>query len=577
MPELAPSRRLALLALGYGLYVLGGPGQLTASGTPLASLGLVPWVLATSRPGPFKKTVEGLAGGLALVLQTTWMGIVFWFAIPWLLVGYACWSIWGGWLSKRLARRLPLALVAPLAWVGFESLLAWTPPPIGLSWLRLGHYAADWPLLAGSGRVWGVAGIGFVLAAVAGLIADLVRVRRIPGAPPAGLASWIAGALPACLALVLALVVPAPAAQPGPGLLLVQPAFEQARKQSAGTPEELLRDSWLLTRDGMLAQRASGGGPPDLVCWGETMMPYPLVGPGLASEIEGLEVDPWHPWASFEPRRRGQLVEMCGSWEEALIELLYRAPADASSSAGAAPVLTERTSFLTGVEVHVAQDGRLRRTNSVVLWGADGERRGVGRKVHLAPGGETMVGLERLAWVRDVIYEVAGYVPDFLAGEEAEVIELPNADGDPWRFGATVCFDNAFGDVYAGPLRRGPLDFHLVVSNEAWYEDSQELDQMIAFSRLHAICTGRAFVRCANSGVSAAFDAEGRELARLVVDGRDREVPGTLFVDVPVPVDGGGRTPFVHLQPWLLPLFALVAALLALTAGRGEKKGSEPG
>ena len=38
---LAPRRRLALLAIGYALYVLGGPGVLTTGGSPLGALGVV--------------------------------------------------------------------------------------------------------------------------------------------------------------------------------------------------------------------------------------------------------------------------------------------------------------------------------------------------------------------------------------------------------------------------------------------------------------------------------------------------------------------------------------------------------
>lgn len=561
MPDLAPRRRLALLALGYTIYVACSPGMLFPGGSPLGALGLVPWALATSRPGPRKKLIEGLTGGAAFVAQTTWMGIVFWFAIPWLFVGYTCWAIWGGWLSKRLARRLPLALATPLAWIGFESLLAWTPPPIGLSWLRLGHYLADWPALAGSGRVWGVAGLGFVLAALAGLAADLLRARRERSSFIAlPRLAWIAGLGPALAAAVLAVLVPVPETQPGPRLLLVQPAFEQARKQLLLNRQELFGESYALTLEALDDLSARAERAPDLVVWGESMLPYSMVEPGLAEVVDELEIDPWHPWAGL--KQSGSLVDVVESWNGWEREVL-RAFYDSAPARPAA--LPPGTHFLAGVDLHAAHEGRLRRVNAVILWNEQRARVGTGRKQHLAPGGETMVGLEAFEVVRDIIFEVANYVPDLLPGERIEVLHLPGPAGERWAFGASVCFDNAFSDAYAGPLRREATDFHLVVSNEAWYRDSQELDQMIAFSRLHALCTARSFVRCANSGVSAAFGPDGRELARLVVDGSDREVRGTLVVDVPVPVSADpGRTPFVWLEPWLLPGFALLAAALAI-------------
>jgi len=565
---LSPLRRLALLALGYAIYVLAGPGVLLPEGSPLGALGLVFWALAASRPGPGRKRVEWLAGACAFTLQTTWMGIVFWFAIPWLFVGWGCWAVYVGGLVRRLGRRLPLSLATPIAWAGFEGLLVWVPPPLGLSWLRLGHYLSDWPALAGSGRVWGVAGLGYLLAALAGFLADL-WVARQEGRRWPGRASWLGVGLPVVLAAGFALAVPPPATEAGPRLLLVQPAFEQARKQSAGTSNELFRDSFELTRRGLAELAAAGEAAPDLVCWGETMVPWAIAEPGLAGRIGELTVDPWHGLADVPlPERAAALRRLDG--DEAMILRVLFDPEQG---------LEPSTRFLSGIVTYVGREGRLRRTNSVVLWDAQGARLGRVEKTHLAPGGETMVGLEAFGWVRDLIYEVANYVPDFAAGEPGGVLELPRAGGSPWRLGATVCFDNAYEDVYAAPLRAGPVDFHLVVSNEAWYEDAQELDQMIAFSRLHALCTARAFVRSTNSGVSAVFGPRGEELARLVVGGRDREVPGTLAVRVPVPSSGSAaeRTPYVWLQPWLAPALALLPWLILAGAHRlGRRPSGKP-
>lgn len=567
--ELAPRRRMLMLAIGYGIYVLAGPGILFSGGTPLGAFGLVLWALCASRPGPRKKRIEWIAGAIAFTLQGTWMGIVFWFSLVWLFLGYGCWAVWGGWLMKKLARRMPLALATPLAWIGFESLLAWTPPPIGLSWLRLGHYLADSPVLAGSGRVWGVMGVGFVLAALAGLVADGVRARSLA----VGRGSWFFGLAPAALAVLLAVVFSAPETEPGPRLMLVQPAVEQARKQISGDPATLFRESIALTERGLLELETRGEPAPNLVCWGETMMRPMFVADGLVDVIADLTVDPWNPLSELTREqlvpyaRRNRAIEReilhaffgrGGSFQERL-----------SSTERATNNWNGRTRLLAGAEILAAHEGRVRRTNAILLWDDTG-RRGFGLKQHLAPGGETMVGLEEVEFVRDIMFNVGGYVPDLLAGTETSVLVLDGEAGESWRMGLSICFDNAFGDVYASPLAAGDLDFHMVASNEAWYEDAQELDQMVAFSRMHALCTGRSFVRCANSGVSCAIGPDGRELARLVVDGSDRQVAGTLTVDVPVPTAAAAatRTPYIGLQPWLLPFGALLPLLVLLLLSR---------
>ena len=528
---LRPLRRLGLLALAYSIYVACSPGVLFAQGTPLATIGVVFWALAASRPGPKAFRTEWFAGTLGFGALIWWMGYVFLPILPLIVAGYGVYAAYGGALLRRLSARWSLALATPLAWVGFESLLAWVPPPAGLSWLRLGHFLNDWPLLAGSGRVWGVTGLSFALAALAGLAAELwVRRRRGESFRPRA-SALIAGLAPAALALALGWIVPAPAMVAGPRLLLVQPAFEQARKQFAD-PRQLLTDSVVMTREALAAIEERQEPLPDLVCWGETMLPYRLAGKGLAEAAPGeLSLDPWHEWAGLEPDALRAAIEGLVEREATILPLLYggrteyfrrRYPGGVELSR----TLPEGTSFLSGVVLAVVEDSRLRRTNNVVLWDAEGKRAGVAGKVHLAPGGETMVGLERFAFVRKVIYELAAYVPDLLAMPRAGVLTLRGADGREWRFSATVCFDNAFTDVYAEPLREGPLDFHLVVSNEAWYRRSHELDQMVAFSRLDALCTGRSVVRATNGGVSVLIGPDGAEIERLVVGGGGPDGPG---------------------------------------------------
>ncbi|MFT7667395.1 MAG: apolipoprotein N-acyltransferase [Planctomycetota bacterium] len=556
-------RRFGYLALAYAIYVLAGPGMLIPEGSPLGALALIPWALSASRPGPYKKRIEWLCGGIAFTSQVAWMGIVFWFSILWLFIGFGCWAVWGGWLMKHLARVLPLTIATPLAWVGFESFLAWTPPPIGLSWLRLGHYLCDWPVLAGSGRVWGVVGLGFLLATIAGFGAELYLSKTAREPVKVARGSWIALASVLAFALLSSFIVRPPGSKPGPRLLLIQPNIAQARlMQRTLTREDLFMESLDLTREGLEELAARGERAPDLVCWSETILPYPVAGENLKAESAALEIAPWLSFPDGTARERLQAIGLLERNEAGTLRSIYGG--DLGFGRSIPFVLDKDTAFFSGVQTFISREGRMRRTNSAILWGSDGKRLGSASKRHLAPGGETMVGLERWQWVRDIIWEVAGYVPDLAPALELETLALPGVDGQSWNFGATVCFDNGFTDVYAEPLRKGPLDFHLIVSNEAWYLASQEFDQMVAFTRMMALCTARSASRCSNSGISAGFGMQGEELARIVVDGRDREVRGTLVVDVPVPEAGAAapRTPFIWLEPWLKPFAALLPLLL---------------
>ncbi len=546
-PEpLAALPRLGWLACAWGLTFLAGPGILGGDPSPLGIAGLALWAWTARRGGPRAFACEWLAAGVLFAAQLSWIRFVWWPPVLFGGVALGVYPALAGVLLRRLAPRLPLPLAAALAWTSLECLRALVPPPLGMGWLRLGHFALEIPLLAGSARVWGVEGLSFVLAALAGGLAQLAARRRLGRGP----ALWASG--PALVGLALAAAVPAPQTRPGPSLLLVQPAIAQERKRSA-PPEETFRASLTLTREGLERLEREGRPAPDLVCWGETMLRALLVG----RELEGAQ-EPVHfdPWSEVTDEEIPELFAGLGRRERLLLQYVA---ADLNAT------VSPKTSFLTGAEVLVREGSRVRRTNAVVLYDALGRRGGRALKRHLVPGAESLMGLERSRAVRGLVHELAGYVPDFLAGEETGILTL-EGERRSWRIAASVCFDNAFEDVYTDPVRAGPVDLHLVVSNEAWYRGSFELDQMLAFSRLQALSTGRSVVRVANSGVTCAFDPSGRELARLWVSGVDREIPGTLAVRPPVPTDATARTPYIFLQPllaWVLALAGLAGWFLS--------------
>lgn len=561
LSPLAPRRRLLLLIAGWGIYTLGGPGVLSSGGSVLGLLGFALWASAVCRPGPRAKLVEYLTASVFLGMQLTWIGYVFWPTLPYIFLGAGAYGLLGGVLLRKALRVMPLGLATGLGWIGAETLRAVVPPPFGMGWLRAGHYFHTVPEWLGSARVWGVVGLGFIGVAAAGALAEVWLAKRGVMRLRWGWRGPLIALMPLACAPLIARLVPAPQTEPGPRVLLVQPGFEQKRKQGTN-PVELFREQIRLTRTAL----AELDEPPELVCWGETMLTASLVDPNLrslvkaaaeAGDLQPLEIAPW------DDLGEDPLVQ----W----IELFDRLVADRVDYGVFQSALPQGTAFLSGAERFVAFEGKLRRQNTIALWGPDGRLAGVSEKQHLAPGGETMLGFERFQIVRDVIYSLAHYVPDFLAGEFTSVLPLATAAGDHYAIAATACFDNAFVDVYLDPVAREPVDFHVVVSNEAWFRKSQEYDQMLAFSRCSAVASGRSLVRATNGGVSTAFDPTGHEIARLRVDGEDRMVRGTLLVEVPVPLESGEVPPFArHFRLWRYG--AVIAAFLFAGIGATRKR-----
>lgn len=578
MTDSAPesTRPLGALRRGAGslatwaLLVLATPGALFADGSAtLAAVALVPWGLTASRPGRWAFGVELGAGFLGMT------GLCWWVSYVWvgtlLTVGLmpAVWMACGGVVLRRLVRGgLGLLWAVPLAWIFADTLRHFVEPPFSFGWMRHGQNLLGAPLFCGSARLWGIGGLGFALAAVSGGVCAALRARE---GGRRGVVLVMGLAPLALCALITFLTRPTPVVD-GPQVLCVQPAIEQRRKQSAG-PIPIFEESLRLTEQELRRLAAAGEEPPDLVCWAETMFPYPLLESGLDRRVgEGLAFPPWH-----EPAWTPEFMHRVMELERHLLQgpffgLGLADPADR--------LLPEGTSLLVGAEYYLEHEGLVRRANAAFLFGPDGERGPAAGKRHLVPGGESMLGLERFAWVRDAAHAVAGYVPDMLAFDEVVLQELVTRGGDRVPFGASVCFDNLYDDLYVEPLRDGRrLDFHLIVSNEAWFRGSWEMDQMVAFSKGIALISGRSVVRVTNSGVTCVIGPDGRERVRLEVAGEDRQVAGVLSARVPVPEAGAEASfpPFVRLERCWLGLWMGLPLLLALVLGRRSVTGPAGG
>lgn len=575
--------RALLAAAAWALTLLAQPGLLGPDGAGwLGFVALGPWALAVAAPGPRPLRVLWAASALGLIGWFAWMR----YLLPWLLpvMGAvpALWIVLGARVTRALARGgWPLALACPAGWILGEVLRFGLPEPLSFGWWRLGVLLHDLEPLNGSARVWGTWGLSWVLAATGGLCADLLR-----GGGRVSVASWSWGLGPLGAGLVLGLATAPPAMRPGPRVLLVTPGLEQSLKAfSRDRLQTHFVDPVALTQEGLAG---AGDDLPDLICWGETMLPARVVAPeALEASRAGAQRPAWAgaPWTTAD-------LEGAEAYTSALVEgVLFgrptrvptslglalaarRAPFAAAVEAGRA-VLPGGTSLLTGVEEVVLHDGQLRRRNAAALWTPGGERAAVVAKTCLVPAAEDPAGFTELPFLLDALLAVGGYVPDFVAGGAQGVVSFPTRGGAPARTAVVVCYDNVFDGPFASPLAREEVDFFTVLSNEAWYEDSVEMDHMVAFSRLAALSAGRAVARATNSGASVVLGPDGRLLAELAPGGQRRMARGTLACQVPIPEAPRALTPWARtagLQPWLWMLPGLLGALLLRFRSRPSKE-----
>ncbi len=150
-------------------------------------------------------------------------------------------------------------------------------------------------------------------------------------------------------------------------------------------------------------------------------------------------------------------------------------------------------------------------------------------KAHLVPFGEYMpfrsiLGIDKIA---------AGSV-DYSPGPGPRTVTLPGLPS----FSPLVCYEVIFpGAVVSGTDPRP--DWLLNLTNDAWYGKTAGPHQHLTMARIRAVEEGLPLVRATNTGITAAFDAYGREIGRLpleeagVLDLRlPRPLPPTLYARI---------------------------------------------
>lgn len=77
-----------------------------------------------------------------------------------------------------------------------------------------------------------------------------------------------------------------------------------------------------------------------------------------------------------------------------------------------------------------------------------------------------------------------------------------------------ICYESIYGEFVTEYARNG-AQFFSILTNDAWWGNTQGHKQLLSYARLRAIENRRAIARSANTGVSAFIDAQGRIVTSL--------------------------------------------------------------
>jgi len=178
-------------------------------------------------------------------------------------------------------------------------------------------------------------------------------------------------------------------------------------------------------------------------------------------------------------------------------------------------------------------------------------------KTRLVPFGEYIPFRQQLGWLTKISKAAPS---NMIPGDGARVMTAPLPGGRRLRLGVLICFEAAFPDMSRVDTLHGA---QLIVyqTSDSTFQGSWALAQHASLSAVRAAETGRPVVQAALTGVTAAFDAQGRQLTWLGAARR-----GVAFARINL-VSWTHLTLFDHIGdtvPWAAMAICVLAALVAL-------------
>jgi apolipoprotein N-acyltransferase len=155
-----------------------------------------------------------------------------------------------------------------------------------------------------------------------------------------------------------------------------------------------------------------------------------------------------------------------------------------------------------------SRGGKVQLLNNAYLVNAKADLLGVYAKQHLVPFGEYVPWADIFHFAQNASVGPVSFVP----GKNPGPLLL---GGLP--LGVLICYEDIFPDIARQTVARG-AQILINITNDGWYGDTSGPYQELEISRWRAIECRVPLARAANTGISAIFDAAGRECGSLSLD-----------------------------------------------------------
>jgi apolipoprotein N-acyltransferase len=477
---------------------------------PLAFVCLVPWfvVIASGRNATTAYVVSYLLGLAFFLINLSWLGPVTVEGMVALSAYLAVYYPLVACPVRHAVRRrgLPLAIIAPVAWVATELCRALVIS--GFPWFFLGHTQYRLETLIQISDLVGAYGVSFVVVAVNGVIADLLlrrfwkdRPATCPTRPVTRLGPVFAAAL-LLFTVVYGLVqLNRDTTTPGPKIAVLQQDYPNYTD-----PERAMRQPSAYERAQTYAELLlqARQADPDLYLLPET---------------------PWY--MALNP----EYLRWQGDNGTTVSKLSYEMLRDHAVATGSCVV----TGAMTIIPTPYAVQATDVKHNSAYVFSPDGRPPERYDKNHCVYFGEVVpfrYGRLRFLylWLNDRMpFGQGGFEYSITPGTEFNVFSMkPKSNPDrEYSFATPICYEDVMPYVsrrfVTDPeTRQKRVDMLLNISNDGWFGHSDEHPQHLAICAFRAVENRVPVARAVNTGISGFIDSNGHIHDLVNVGGRWR-------------------------------------------------------
>ncbi|HET8810254.1 MAG TPA: apolipoprotein N-acyltransferase [Flavobacteriaceae bacterium] len=143
-----------------------------------------------------------------------------------------------------------------------------------------------------------------------------------------------------------------------------------------------------------------------------------------------------------------------------------------------------------------------------------------------------VVGVENFPY-QAVLKPILGDAMIDLGGTVAMKTTQPNRevflmDGGT-KVAPIICYESVYGEYVTGYVKNG-AQFLTIITNDAWWGNTQGHQQHLSYARLRALETRRSIARSANTGISAFINAKGEIVSKLGYE-KQGSLKGTISLN----------------------------------------------